>query len=108
MSEQNKPDNLISTLAAVGRIGLMLIGLIGIAVEIFRDDGLLKQLLGKIFSSSMGIVYVVVGIAVLYFLNRWMSTSDGKASSGKGDLPLYVMMAIGAFFLYRLITTGSL
>ena len=108
MSEQKKSDNLLSTLAAVGRISLMLVGLVGIAVEIFRDDGLLKQLLGKVFNSSMGIVYVLLGIAALYLLNRWMATADGKASSGKGDLPLYIMMAIGAFFLYRLITTGSL
>lgn len=107
MSDDKRPDNLLSTLAAIGRIGLMLIGLTGIAVEIFRDDGWLKQLLGKIFDSSMGFVYVGVGIAVIYFLNRWMATADGKASSGKGDLPLYIMMAIGAFFLYNLITTGS-
>lgn len=106
MSEK-KSDSLLSTLAAVGRIGLMLIGLVGIAVEIFRDNGWLKQLLNKIFESSMGFVYVGVGIAVIYFLNRWMATADGKASSGKGDLPLYVMMAIGAFFLFNLITTGS-
>jgi hypothetical protein len=107
MSEQNKPDNLLDTLAAVGRIGLVLIGLIGLSVEMFRDNGWLKQLLNKIFDSSMGFVYVGVGIAVIYFLNRWMATSDGKATSGKGDLPLYIMMGIGAFFLFHLITTGA-
>ncbi|HLD09421.1 MAG TPA: hypothetical protein VJB68_05190 [Methylophilaceae bacterium] len=107
MSEQKKSDNLLSTLAAIARIGLMLIGIAGIAVEIFRDNGWLKQLLRKIFDSSMGIVYVLLGIAAIYILNRWMATADGKASSGKGDLPLYIMMAIGAFFLYNLITTGS-
>jgi hypothetical protein len=107
MGKQNKLDNLLSTIAAVGRIGLMLIGLVGIAVEIFRDNGLLKQLLSKMFASSLGMASIPIAIAVLYFLNRWISTSDGKANSGKGDLPLYIMMAIGAFFLYRLITTGS-
>jgi membrane protein insertase Oxa1/YidC/SpoIIIJ len=59
------------------------------------------------FASSLGMASIPIVIAVLYILNRWMSTSDGKASSGKGNLPLYIMMAIGAFFLYRLITTGS-
>lgn len=108
MDKQTKLDNLLSTIAAVGRIGLMLIGLVGIAVEIFRDNGLLKQLLSKMFASSLGMASIPVAIAALYFLNRWMSASDGKASSAKGDLPLYIMMAIGAFFLYRLITTGSL
>jgi hypothetical protein len=107
MSDDKKSDNLLSTLAAVGRIGLLLIGLVGIAVEIFRPNGWLKQLINKIFDSSMGIVYVLGGIAVIYILNRWMATADGKASSGKGDLPLYIMMAVGAFFLYNLITTGS-
>ena len=108
MDKESKPDNLLSTLAAVGRIGLMLIGVVGIAVEMFRDNGWLKQLLNKMFASTMGLASIPIAIAVLYFLNRWMSTSDGKANGGKGNLPLYIMMAIGAFFLYRLITTGSL
>ena len=75
MSEQKKSDNLLSTLAAIARIGLMLIGIAGIAVEIFRDNGWLKQLLRKIFDSSMGIVYVLLGIAAIYILNRWMATA---------------------------------
>ncbi len=108
MDKQNKSDNLLSTLAAVGRIGLMLIGLVGIAVEIFRDNGLLKQFLGKMFDSSYWWLYILMTVAVFYFLNRLTTTSDGKASAGKGNLPLYIMMAIGAYFLFRLITTGTL
>jgi len=107
MDKQNKPDNLLNTLAAVGRISLMLIGLVGIAVDIFRDNGLLKQLFNKMFASSLGMASIPIAIAVLYFLNRWISASDGKVSRGKGNLPLYIMMAIGAFFLFRLIATGS-
>jgi hypothetical protein len=108
MADKNKPDNLLTTLAAVGRMALLLIGLVGIAVEFFRDDGILKQMISKLFNSSVWYIYIIVGAAVLYFLNKWMATSDGKASSGKGDLPLYIMMAIGAFFVFRFITTGSL
>src|SRR5664279_1655062 len=104
MDKQSSSDNVFSTLAAMGRVGLMLIGIVGIAIDMFQDNGWLQKLLNKIFDSSMGIVYVLVGVAVLYFLNRWMNTADGKASSGKGNLPLYIMMAIGAFFLFRLIT----
>lgn len=107
MAEKNKPDNLLNTLAAVGRLILVLIGLVGIAVEFFRDDGWLKQAISKLFDSSVWYLYILFGAAALYLLNRWMATSDGKASSGKGDLPLYIMMAIGAFFVFRLITTGS-
>jgi hypothetical protein len=105
-SNSSKPDSLLATLAAVGRFGLMIIGLIGLSVEIFRDNGWLHQLLGKLFSSSLSLAAIPIAILVIYLVNRWLSASDGKASV-KGDLPLYFMMAIGAFFLFNLITTGS-
>ncbi|MEO8417555.1 MAG: hypothetical protein ABI475_02380 [Methylophilaceae bacterium] len=104
----NRPDSLLFTVAAIGRVGLVIIGLIGLSVEIFRDNGWLKQLLGKLFSSSLGLVIIPIAIIVIYFVNQWLSSaSDGKASA-RGDLPLYLMMAIGAFFLLNLITKGSL
>jgi hypothetical protein len=106
MSDNSRPDSLLSTLAAVGRFALMLIGLIGIAVEIFRDNGWLKQLIGKAFSSPGTLLLIPLGIAALIFIDKMITNASGKASS-KGDIPLYFMMAVGAFFLYRLITTGS-
>lgn len=106
-SNNSKPDSLLATVAAVGRIGLVIIGLIGLSVEMFRDNGWLKQLIGKLFSSSLSLAIIPIAIIVIYFVNRWLSdATDGKASA-KGDLPLYLMMAIGAFFLFNLITTGS-
>jgi hypothetical protein len=50
-----------------------------------------------------------VAIAVVvYFFWRWLNAApDGKASK-RGDIPMYAMMAVGAFFLFRLFTTGSL
>ena len=106
-SDSNKPDSLLATVAAVGRIGLVIIGLIGLSVEIFRDNGWLKQLISKLLASSLGLAAIPIAILVLYIANRWLSSgSDGKASA-KGDLPLYLMMAVGAFFLFNLITTGS-
>jgi membrane protein insertase Oxa1/YidC/SpoIIIJ len=103
-----KPDTLFHTLSAVGRMGLALLGIIGIAFDFFRDNGWLQKMLNKILDSSLGLTSIPLIIGALYLLNRWVSSSaDGKATS-RGDLLLYIMMAIGAFFLYRLITTGSL
>jgi len=104
--EESKPDSLLSTLAAIGRFGLMLLGIIGISVEIFRDNGWLKQLIGKAFASPGTLLLIPLAIGVLYLLNKVITDGAGKASK-KGDIPLYIMMAIGAFFLYRIITTGS-
>ncbi|HEY8118548.1 MAG TPA: hypothetical protein VIE91_04855 [Methylophilaceae bacterium] len=106
MGKDTSPDSLLHTIIAISRLLLMLIGIIGLSVEIFRDNGWLNQLLAKILSSPAGLISVPIGLAVLYFFNRWLTTaSDGSIS--KGDLPLYLMMAIGAYFLFNLITTGS-
>ncbi len=43
----------------------MLIGIIGIAMEVFRDDGWLKALLAKIFQSSTNMLAIPVIIIVL-------------------------------------------
>ena len=106
MSERSKPDSLVSTLISVGRFGLMLLGIIGISVEIFRDDGWLKQLLGKAFASPGTLLLIPLAIGALYLLDKVITNAAGTASKN-GDIPLYIMMAIGAFFLFKLITTGS-
>ena len=106
MSERSKPDSLVSTLVAVGRFGLMLLGIIGISVEIFRDNGWLKQLLGKAFASPGTLLLIPLAIGALYLLDKAITNAAGTTSK-KGDIPLYIMMAIGAFFLFRIITTGS-
>lgn len=106
MKRETKADNLTETLLSVIRVGLLLVGIIGLAVSLFQEDGWLTQLLGRMFSTSLGLLSVPLLIFVIYLLNRWLTSSTGKASS-RGDLPLYLMMAIGAFFLFRLITTGN-
>jgi hypothetical protein len=106
MAEKGKPDSLVDTLLAVGQFGLMLLGIIGIAVEIFRDNGWLKQLIAKAFSSPGTLLLIPIAIGALILLDKAITNAAGTASK-KGDIPLYIMMAIGAFFLFRLITTGS-
>ena len=106
MADRNKPDSLLDTIFAVSRFGLMLIGIIGISVELFRDNGWLKQLIGKAFSSPGMLLIIPLVIGAFFVLDKVITNAAGTASK-KGDIPLYIMMAIGAFFLFRLITTGS-
>lgn len=106
--EDKKADSLVDTILAVGRVGLMLVGIIGIAVEMFREDGLLKRWLKSLFSSTEGLMTAAVIAIAVYFFWHWLNAApDGKASK-RGDIPMYAMMAVGAFFLFRLFTTGSL
>lgn len=106
--EDKKADSLLDTLLAVGRVGLMLLGIIGIAYEVFREDGLLKRWLKSLFSSTEGLVTAIVIAVALYFFWHWINAAPDGAATKRGDIPLYAMMAVGAFFLYRLISTGSL
>lgn len=106
--EDKKADSTVDTILAVARVGLMLVGLIGIAVEMFREDGLLKRWLKSLFSSTEGFITALVIVVVLYFFWRWINDAPGGNASKRGDIPMYAMMAVGAFFLFRLFTTGSL
>lgn len=100
-------ESKLGTAAAIGRMLLMLIGLAGLAMELFRDDGWLKKGLGKLFESTTNMMFIPVIIFVLWLLNRWMSSSNKGETRKSGDFPLYVMMAVGAYYLFMLITTGG-
>jgi|SRR5665647_1130613 cation transporter-like permease len=107
MKNKLKPDSLIATLLSVGEISLVLIGLIGLAVEVFRDQGWFRQLVDKILFSPMGLLFIPVAVLFVFLLNRWMLSPDAGPESGRGNLPLYVLMAVGAYYLFKLISRGS-
>lgn len=107
MDNRSKPDSLLATLVAIGRLGLVLTGLIGVSVVVFRDNGLLNQLLDNMFSSSAWIIGILIAAVIIFYINRWLTAPRAKKMHSRGDLPLYLMMGIGAFFLFRLLTTGG-
>lgn len=103
-----KPESLLGNLAAIGKMLLMIVGIIGIALEFFKSDGVLSTILSKLFQSTTTMLFIPVIIFVLWLLNRIMSSNKKGETNKSGDLPMYIMMAIGAFYLFRLITTGSM
>jgi len=102
-----QPESKTSVLFAVIRMALMIAGIIGIAFEFFREDGLLANLLGKLFESTTSMMLIPVIIFALWLLNRWISTPNKSETKKSGDLPMYIMMAVGAYYLFRYFTTGS-
>jgi hypothetical protein len=50
---------------------------------------------------------IPVIIFVLWALNRWMTSPNKAETSRSGDLPMYLMMGAGGYYLFRLITTGG-
>jgi hypothetical protein len=102
-----KPESNLGTALAFGRMALMLVGIVGLALELFRDDGWLQKAFAKLFESTTTLMFIPVIIFVLWLLNRWMSSASKSETKKSGDVPMYIMMAVGVYYVYRLITTGS-
>lgn len=107
MDYRKKPDTLLATLLAVGRFSLVIVGLIGISVHIFRDGGWLNMLFGRMFASNSWLLIFPLVLVVVYLANRWISTVPDDKPYTRGDIPLYIMMGVGVFFLVKLVSTGS-
>lgn len=100
-------DSLFKTLSSVGGLILVLIGLAGIAMEFFKDGGWLKTALSWLFDTTTHMMFIPVIIFACWLLNRVMSSTNPNESKKAGNLPMYIMMAIGAFYMFRFITTGG-
>lgn len=101
------PESLLSSILAVLRMGLMLVGIFGITFELFRKNGWLSTLLGGIIDSTASMLLIVVALLGLWLLNRLLSTPNKSETKRVGDIPMYAMMAVGAFYIYRLFTSGG-
>jgi len=103
-----KPTSPLHTIKSIAAFGLMLLGLGGLGHDLFKEDGLIKSIFNTIFDSSTGLILIPVIVGVIWVFNRWTTSPNKDQRSKAGDIPMYAMMAIGAFYLFRLLTTGSL
>ncbi|WP_047550347.1 hypothetical protein [Methylotenera sp. G11] len=101
------PESHLSSIFALLRMALMLVGIFGITFELFRENGWLSKLLGNIIDSTASTLLTVVALLVLWLLNRMLSSPSKSETKRIGDAPMYIMMAIGAYYLYRVFTLGG-
>lgn len=105
-NEKIKPDTLLQTLGSVGSMVLMLIGIVGLAMDFFKEDGLLGKVFSFFFSSTGTMLLIPVVIFVFWLLNRWISTPSKNETKKSGNLPMYIMMLVGVYYIYY-YTIGS-
>ena len=111
MSNGRKSDSPIDAILSLGQLVLIVIGLVGISMQVFGDQGLLSRLLRKLMAieSAMALAAIPILFVIFMVLKNWFVTTKGdEATSSYGNLLMYVMMGIGAFFIYRYLSTGSL
>ncbi len=103
-----KADTPLKTIVSVVGMLLMLVGIAGIGLEFFKEGGWVKTAFAWLFESTTRMMFIPVIIFVLWLLNRMMSSTNPNESKKSGNLPMYIMMGIGAFYVYRFVTTGGL
>lgn len=101
------PESKLSVLLAIVRMVLMGFGLVGVALELFREGGWLSKLMSKVFESTTTMLLIPAIILALWLLNRWLSTPNKSETKKSGDIPMYAMIAIGVYYIYKIFTTGS-
>ncbi len=102
-----KPESGMNNMLAIGRFILMIIGMIGLAIEFFKDDGWLKNGLSWLFQDTSHMVFIPVIVVALWLLNRWITAPSKVETKKSGNLPMYVMMGLGLYYLFRLVSTGG-
>lgn len=102
-----RPDSLSKTMLSIAAFILMLIGILGTALDAFKEDSLFKQVLIYLFQSTMTMLLIPVIILALWLLNRWISAPNKAETKKTGNLPMYIMMLLGAYYLFSFVTTGS-
>ena len=92
-------------------IVLILSGISGVSYHMFKEGGWLGKILGAFWDVQTGnpVVAIPVTIAVLFIGKMWYDHNRAKGHTSRApDVLIYIVMAAGAYFLFRLATEGSL
>ncbi|HOY70032.1 MAG TPA: hypothetical protein PL131_05125 [Methylotenera sp.] len=96
-----KAESKRSVLLAVVRMGLVLAGIAGLAMEFFKDGGLIVKAMSWLFDSGEHMLFIPVIIFVLWLANRMISAEGHGDIKKSGELPMYIMMALGAYYILK-------
>jgi hypothetical protein len=96
-----KPDTLLQTITSVASMLLMIIGIIGIATDFFREDSWIINMFAFFFQSTAKMMLLPVLILVLWLLNRWISSPSKDKKKKSGNLPMYIMILVGLYYVYK-------
>ncbi|MDR2219870.1 MAG: hypothetical protein LBE24_04740 [Methylobacillus sp.] len=111
---RGKAESLFTTIKAMVLFGLVGLGIIGLAITLFGENGIAEDLVDRLFDpkSSVSIVSLVVPV-ILFLLLAYIIKGQIQRNSKKslaevvGSMALYAMMLVGLYYLYRLLTVGT-
>jgi len=92
-------------------ITLILAGIGGASYHMFKDNGWLGQILGKVWDIQMSnpVIAIPVTLVILFLGKLWYDHNRAKGHTSKlPNVLIYIIMAAGAYFLFQLATQGTL
>jgi len=101
------PNNLLADVGSILLLALLLLGAVGLAYRVLRPGGWAGTVLDYLWGKSPGLVWAAAFATVIAaaLLKGALFPRNGDSHA---DLLLYVGVAVGLFFLFKLIATGSL
>ena len=91
-------------------IGLVLAGIGGVSYNIFKEGGWLGAVFSKFVDAQLEspLIAIPVTIGVVFIGKMWYDNRIAKGHTSRlPDIFIYVIMAIGAYYVWRLFSTGS-
>lgn len=92
-------------------ITLILAGIGGVSYHMFKDNGWLGMILGKVWDVQMSnpVIAIPTTLALLFVGKLWYDHNRAKGHTSKlPNILIYIIMAAGAYFLFQLATHGTL
>ncbi len=103
--------SLLTTLGSLLVGALIMLGIGGTAYHLFRENGLLSQGMGALWSAQYEapVMTVVLIIAAIFVFKALHGMQIGNKRESKiPDFILFAFIATGIFFLGRLLTSGHI
>lgn len=108
-----KADTPFKSIIAFTGVFLMLFGMLGLAIELFSHNDWLNNTwfisqYDQALVDPSRLIYLALGAFGIYLLGKFFSSQGESKNSDKGNLLMYIMIAIGLYYLVRLSLTGMI
>ncbi len=100
-------DTLTKTIISVASMALLFIGILGIALEFFKGGGILSSAWDWLWADMSHLIAIPVIFFAFWLFNRFLTAQAKGEKKKAGDIPMYIMMAIGAYYVFHFVTTGG-
>jgi len=93
---------------ALAVVGFTLLGVGGVAYKALSPDGWVSSALSRLWDKSPGLVWLAgFAVATITLVAKHHYDRDLRLGR-RGDLVAYAFIALGLFFFFKLVITGSI